>query len=156
VEHTKHIFISFLNRVCYKFRSHPLWVTFFIYICIMIKVIHKKNTNKYENVLYIGRGSDLGNPYTSIQGRETKAEYVVSSREESIESFRGYLIKCIEEKEEKVCSMMNQIYTLATKGDVYLACYCKPKSCHGDVIKEIVESKFPEETDNQLDLFNKD
>ncbi len=129
---------------------------FFIYICSMIKVIHRKDKDKYDNVIYIGRGSDLGNPYTSIQGRETKAEYVVDSRKESIESYRKYLIKCIEEKEEKVCSMMNQIYALAISGDVYLSCYCKPKSCHGDVIKEIVESKFPKETDNQLDLFSKD
>lgn len=125
----------------------------------MIKVIHKKDTDKYDNVIYIGRGSELGNPYTSIQSRETKAKFVSSSRKESIESFRKYLIKSIEEKEKKVCSMMNHIYTLAMRGDVYLACYCKPKSCHGDVIKELIESKFPEEEeddDSQLDLFNTD
>lgn len=40
----------------------------------MIKVIHKKDTDKYNNVIYIGRGSNLGNPYTSIKNRETLAE----------------------------------------------------------------------------------
>lgn len=125
----------------------------------MIKVIHKKNKDKYDNVIYVGRGSVLGNPYTSIQDRETKAEFVVDSREESIESYRKYLLNCIEKKDKKVCNALNDIYTIALKEGVHLSCYCKPKSCHGDVIKEIVESKISPQVDpedNQLDLFNKD
>lgn len=126
----------------------------------MVHVIHKKDSDKYENVIYVGRGSDLGNPYTSIQGRETLAEFVVDSRKESIECFKNYLLKCIEEKEEKVCNSLNYIYKLALESDVYLACYCSPRSCHGDIIKEIVDSKFIKEDksqeDNQLDLFSKD
>jgi hypothetical protein len=123
----------------------------------MIKVIHKKDADKYDNVFYVGRGSALGNPYTSIQDRQTQAEFVVDSRKESIQCFKDYLLKKIEEKDDKICVTMNEIYTSALKGDVYLACYCKPKSCHGDVIKEIVESKInPPQEDNQLDLFSKD
>lgn len=131
---------------------------FYLYICNMIKVIHKKDKDKFNNVIYIGRGSVLGNPYTSIQDRETKAEFVVDSRKESIQAFKEYLLKKIEEKDEEICNTMNEIYTLATQGDVYLACYCRPKkTCHGDVIKEIVELKLnPPKEDNQLDLFNKD
>ena len=122
----------------------------------MIKVIHKKDKDKFENVIYVGRGSALGNPYTSIQDRETKAEFVVDSRKESIQNFKYYLLKKIEEKDEKICVMMNEIYSLSLHGDVHLACYCKPKSCHVDVIKEIVESKLnPPKEDNQLDLFSK-
>ncbi len=122
----------------------------------MIKVIHKKNSDKYKNVFYIGRGSALGNPYTSIQDRETKAQFVVNTKEESIEKYKEYLNDCIENKQEEVCNLMNQIFILAMKEDVYLSCYCKPKSCHGDVIKEVLESKmqkkeFPVGT--QLNLF---
>lgn len=126
----------------------------------MIKVIHKKDTDKYENVIYVGRGSVLGNPYTSIQGRETLAKFVVDSRQESIQCYKEYLLKCIEEKEEKICSMMNNIYLLSLKGDVCLACYCSPRSCHGDIIKEIIDSKLTKEIkienrqeNNQLNLF---
>jgi len=123
----------------------------------MIKVIHKKDKDKFDNVFYVGRGSVLGNPYTSIQGRETKAEFVVDSRKESIQCFKEYLLKKIEEKDEKICVTMNEIYTLSLQGNVYLACYCKPKSCHGDIIKEIVESKInpqiEEQENNQIDLF---
>lgn len=128
----------------------------------MIKVIHKKGQDKYElemeNVIYIGRGSDLGNPYTSIQGRETLARFVVDSRKESIAMFKEYLLDCIEKKDEKVCNSLNQIYNLAMKGDVYLSCYCKPKSCHGDIIKEVIELKIKEKTPTnnegvQLNIF---
>lgn len=126
----------------------------------MIKVIHKKDSDKYENVIYIGRGSVLGNPYTSIQGRETLAKFVVGSRKESIERFKEYLIKCIEDKDEKICNLMNKIYKLSCKGDVQISCYCKPKACHGDIIKEIIDSKTTKESksqeNNQLNLFNKD
>lgn len=125
----------------------------------MIKVIHKKDSDKYENVIYVGRGSDLGNPYTSIQGRETLARFVVDSRNESIAMFKGYLLDCIEKKDEKVCNSLNNIYKLSLKGNVYLSCYCKPKSCHGDIIKEIIDSKIQEKnpTNNegvQLNIFD--
>lgn len=127
----------------------------------MIKVIHKKEADKYENVIYIGRGSILGNPYTSIQGRETLAQFVVGSRDESIESFKKYLFECIEKKEEKVCNLLNQIYSMAIREEVFLSCYCSPKPCHGDIIKQLIESKIKEKTKKnsewvQLKIFNKD
>jgi len=123
----------------------------------VIHVIHKKNKDKYDNVIYVGRGSVLGNPYTSIKGRETLAEFVVDSRKESIEKFREYLLNSIEGKNKNVCDELNRIYLEAMKGDVYLSCYCFPRSCHADVIKEIIDLKInPPKDDNQLDLFNKD
>lgn len=108
----------------------------------MIKVIHKKDSNKYKNVFYIGRGSELGNPYTSIKDRETKAEFIVDTKEESIEKYKEYLEECIQKKEEKVCNMLNKIYTMAIESDVYLSCYCSPRKCHGDIIKRLIEEKI--------------
>lgn len=122
----------------------------------MIKVIHKKDSHLYSNVIYIGRGSILGNPYTSIQGRETLAEFVVESRKESINCFKEYILKCIENKEKSICDILNKIYKQSKEGEVYLTCYCRPKkTCHGDVIKEIIDSKFikKETPTNQIKLF---
>lgn len=81
----------------------------------MIKVIHKKHSYKHKNVFYIGRGSALGNPYTSIQDRKTKAQFVVEAKEESVEKYREYLNDCIKKKDERVCSLVNQIFSLAIK-----------------------------------------
>lgn len=125
----------------------------------MIKVIHKKNRDKYSDVIYVGRGSALGNPFTSIQGRETMAETVVDSRKESIDRYYEHLCVEIAGKNEKICKALNEIYLKALNGDVQLACYCSPKPCHADIIKEIVESKLPEgenytiKTALQLEIF---
>lgn len=90
--------------------------------------------NKYkENYdVYIGRGSEWGNPFTHIKDKSTKAEYIVSSREESIECFRGYLLK-------KIIDDPSCIERLKLLKGKRLGCFCKPKSCHGDIIKEVVD-----------------
>lgn len=111
----------------------------------MITVVNKYKHTATDHDIYIGRGSALGNPFTSIQDRKTKAQYVCQSREESIESFRKYLYAKIKNKDKYICMALNKIYSLAKTGNVNLVCYCKPKSCHGDVIKELIESKLKNE-----------
>jgi len=31
---------------------------------------------------------------------------------------------------------------MAKTGDVNLVCFCKPKACHGDIIKKLIEEKL--------------
>jgi CRISPR/Cas system-associated protein Csm6 len=108
----------------------------------MINVVNKHKHSSTENDIYIGRGSTLGNPYTSIKNRKTKANFICNSREESINSFEKYIEKKISEKDKKVCEELNRIWRMAKEEDVNLVCFCKPKSCHGDVIKKIIEEKL--------------
>lgn len=108
----------------------------------MITVVNKYKHTPTHNDIYIGRGSTLGNPFTSIRDKITKAEFICNSREESVESFRDYLNNKINEKDPSVCGELNRIYNLCKKEDIYLVCFCKPKLCHGDIIKEIIESKL--------------
>lgn len=105
----------------------------------MITVVNKYKHTSTENDVYIGRGSVLGNPYTSTKDKVTKAEFICDSREESVESFRQYLVLKIAEKDKKICNELNRIYKMK---EVSLVCFCKPKSCHGDIIKELIEDKF--------------
>ena len=105
----------------------------------MITVVNKYKHTPTENDVYIGRGSVLGNPFTSIQNRQTKAEFICNNREDSVDNFRQYLLDKISEKDTRICDELNRIYKME---DVNLICFCKPKSCHGDVVKEIIESKI--------------
>jgi hypothetical protein len=77
--------------------------------------------NKYHKVqydVYIGRGSDFGNPYViGVDG----------DRDEVIKKYREYFYKRIDEDP----SFKLRVEELRGKT---LACFCKPKSCHGDVI----------------------
>lgn len=71
-----------------------------------------------------------GNPYTHLKGK-TKAEFVVGSREESIAAYEQYLRKRLLSEPELIQEL------LKLEGQV-LGCYCKPKSCHGDVIVQLL------------------
>lgn len=78
--------------------------------------------------VYIGRGSKWGNPYSHKTG--TKAEFVVDTRKEAIEKYREYILNNKE--------LMNSLDELKGKK---LGCFCKPKSCHGDILVELIEKK---------------
>lgn len=88
------------------------------------------NLNNEEYDVYIGRGSKWGNPYTHIKNKETKAEFVVSSRKEAIEKYKEYIINNEE--------LLNSLEELKDKR---LGCFCKPKSCHGDILVELIDKK---------------
>lgn len=87
-------------------------------------VVHFK---KHPYDVYIGRGSKWGNPYTHISDRKTKADFIVATREEAISKYKEYILSRPD--------LMADLYEL--KGKV-LGCWCKPKSCHGDVLAELV------------------
>lgn len=109
----------------------------------MIRVVNHKAHEPTELDVYIGRGSPLGNPYTGTKElKYTKATYQSSSRESSIMEYKEYLNNKINEKDELICNELNRIYEMSLNGGVNLVCYCKPKPCHGDVIKEIILAKI--------------
>lgn len=108
----------------------------------MIHVVNINKHNETPNDYYIGRGSILGNIYTSIKNRETKAIYTCNSREESVSLYEIYLLEQISNKNKEICGLLNEIYLKALKEDVYLVCFCHPKLCHGEVIKKVIDNKI--------------
>ena len=82
------------------------------------RVVHCK---REEFDVYIGRGSRWGNPYSHKVG--TLAEHVVGSRTEAIQKFEEYLLS-----NQDLMSSLEEL-----KGKT-LGCWCKPKSCHGDIL----------------------
>src|ERR1035437_1059885 len=111
--------------------------------CIMIRVVNKHTHKPTPNDYYAGRGSVLGNIFTSKPLEATKAQFQCSSREESVAKFEEYLKDKIVQKRVGICKALNDIYLLAKKGDVNLVCFCAPKLCHLNVIKDIVNEKLP-------------
>ena len=104
----------------------------------MISIVNKRHQ------FYCGRGSPLGNNYTHIQDKQTKAEFVVGSRAESIQLYRTYLHDKIANKDKIVCDELNKIYKVAINYDIQLVCYCAGfhDDCHCDVIKEVILEKL--------------
>lgn len=75
--------------------------------------------------VYIGRGSKWGNPWTHLPLAGTLAEYQVATREDAIDAFERYLLDS---------ELIHDLHEL--QGQV-LGCYCKPKSCHGDILARL-------------------
>lgn len=86
-------------------------------------VVNKHHKVPYD--VYIGRGSPFGNPF--IIGQD-------GDRETVIELYRVYFYDKIKH------DVKFKAQVLALK-DKRLACYCFPKSCHGDIIVEYLESQ---------------
>lgn len=91
--------------------------------------------NKHHKVSgeYIGRGSPLGNPYF-VNHKDP------GSREHAIECYRRYIKERMDEQDPVILNELMRLYELAQKGPLKLLCFCAPKTCHGDVIKEILLS----------------
>ena len=83
-----------------------------------------KVVNKYRESydVYIGRGSVWGNPFTVKE----------FGRDRCIEMYREYIIKQLDQDPELVQEL------LALKGKT-LGCFCKPQSCHGDILVDLIE-----------------
>jgi hypothetical protein len=77
--------------------------------------------------IYIGRGSKWGNPFSHKDG--TLAKFRVGSRKEAIEKY-----------EEWIKAQPHLIESLHELKDKTLGCWCKPQSCHGDVLKKLADS----------------
>ena len=80
-----------------------------------MKVVHI-DYNFYD--VYIGRGSKWGNPFIiGIDG----------TRKEVINKYRTWILK-----------QKDLLFEMITLDGKTLGCHCKPKTCHGDVIIELI------------------
>ena len=95
----------------------------------MITVGNKRHGATGE---YIGRPSPLGNPFP--------AGPVHGTRDEVIAKYRAWLTDIWNSG--GLNPQMTELFRLADlalAGDVTLVCWCAPKACHGDVVKEFIE-----------------
>ena len=86
----------------------------------MTLVIHKKDAHLYDNVVLIDRTTKWGNPF--------KLSDNDNDRVEVLKKFENYVLTNPE-----LCDMV--IKELSGKT---LACWCKPKLCHGDIYTRII------------------
>ena len=117
----------------------------------MIYVYNRKvETHNGPNNFYIGRGSVLGNPYTYITDKKTKAIYKAIDRDDAIEKYSHYF-DLMYGSNLAFTNMVDALYEMYKSGmDVYLECYCAPLRCHGDIIKEKLEARLLKEKIKEL------
>jgi hypothetical protein len=103
-----------------------------------IKVLNRHHGPKPDghSRIYIGRGSPLGNPYSHI--RDSQAKFLVSTREEAIAEYKDWLPQQVAAGNRSVLAALEHIAQRSLEGGVDLICFCVPKSCHGEVIRDLV------------------
>ena len=91
------------------------------------KVVNIRKVKEYD--VYIGRLSPFGNPFRI--GRD-------GTREEVLEKFEEYF----DHRMSHDLLFRAVVHELSGK---VLACYCKPKRCHGDIIAKYLNERCKNE-----------
>ena len=99
----------------------------------------------------------MGNPYSHIKDKKTKALFIVKTREEAIKRYDAYFDRMYASN-IPFRFIIDEIYERYKNGeDIYLECYCKKYpagqgemhpdevKCHGDIIKEKLEKRLMKE-----------
>ena len=99
-----------------------------------------------ENNYPIYRGvSILGNPYTHLPIKDTKAMFQCKTREEAIEKYSEYF-DIMYGNNIEFTKIIDEMYEKYKNGeDLFLECYCKPQPCHGDIIAKKLQEMLIKE-----------
>ena len=100
----------------------------------MITIV-RVNTPRRGNVerVPVCRPHALGNPFYLRDE---------SLRSNVIERYREWFMASLH-KPMVQDAIRNIVEILAADGEVELACYCAPRPCHAEVIKEHIEANYP-------------
>ena len=103
-----------------------------------IDLFNTDNIGPKKLYAYIGRSSSsrtssvMDNSFSALCNPFRLEVDNVENRKMVIDKFRQYAYK-----QELVKLLKDEQYDV-----IYLVCFCKPKDCHGDVVKELVLQEF--------------
>ena len=111
--------------------------------------VYNRNVEDFsvmDNNYPIYRGvSILGNPYTHLPVKGTKAMFQCKTREEAIEKYDKYF-DIMYGNNIEFTKIIDEMYEKYKNGeDIYLGCYCKPQLCHGDIIAKKLQQRLLKE-----------
>lgn len=108
----------------------------------MINVVNKKNHEPTKYDYYIARPNPLGNPFTHKPNTKY-GRIIVDTREEAINNYEDWLKNKILEKDEIILNELKKLVDFYKKNNqINLVCWCKPESCHGDILKKFIKNKL--------------
>ncbi len=127
---------------------------------LIVSNIKDRKTRPDFHTVYVARPSILGNPFILLTENERtnvinaykhwllnniklKNDNIPVNLQYYVKHFGVTIVKdYITPKSKHVCAELNNIVKLLNSGkNVELLCYCSPKPCHADIIKEIIETR---------------
>lgn len=93
--------------------------------------------NKYKEPdhVYCGRFTPVGNPFPM-------KDKSVAERNRVCDEYEDWFNKKMFEKHNKVTQFVNELVLLASVSDLNLGCFCAPKRCHCDTIKDYIDNRL--------------
>lgn len=110
----------------------------------LIQVVNKSSHEETEYDQYIGRPSILSNPYSHKKDSK-HAKWIVETRTEAIDSYEDYFEKMLTDSRLFMKALEKLLNFFKKHNKMYLVCFCKPKRCHGDVIKKYLIKRLRNE-----------
>lgn len=112
----------------------------------MITVVNKYKVSRH---IYCGRGSALGNPFylQSESQRDAVCEKYIDWFYENADTSNFLDIYAGRDNgipHTRQTAQLLELFNLAIKEDINLGCFCAPKRCHCDTIKDFLDSKLKE------------
>ena len=106
----------------------------------------KEDYSMLDSNYPIYRGASiLGNPYTHLPLKDTKAMFQCKTREEAIEKYDEYF-DIMYGNNIEFTKIIDEMYEKYKNGeDLFLECHCKPQPCHGDIIAKKLQEMFIKE-----------
>ena len=89
------------------------------------------NLKKEKYDVLVCRPSKWGNPYSHKEN--TLAKFKTKNRKESIEMYKLWIT--VGDGKH----LLNDLHELKDKK---IACFCAPKSCHADILKQLVDELY--------------
>lgn len=126
----------------------------------MAKIIRYCKTNQNyvgENVFDVCRPNVLGNPYTHIKDRQTKALIKTKTRDEAIDLYEKYfnfMLNSDSEESKPFKREFNKLVEAYKKyPEIYIGCYCPlNERCHADIIiKQIIKTTVKNYIKNEFE-----
>ena len=90
------------------------------------RIVNIKDTEDYD--ILITRPSKWGNPFTHLE--HSTAPYKVKNRKTAVSKYRTWILT-----QPQLLDDLDEL-----EGKV-LGCVCKPASCHGDILIELIENR---------------
>ena len=103
----------------------------------MITIANQRKTRPIDYHIYVDRGTIYGNPF--------KMTYE-SERDAVCDQYKTYFYEKLE-SDPTFYEAVEFIVDIAKKKDIQLLCWCAPKRCHAETIKEYVEKRLKEEAE---------
>ena len=100
-------------------------------------MIRVENRRTYKGTgVYVGRPTPLGNPFKVPRGYDH-----ANDPDGVLEKYRIWLRGRMSDPDSWQAKIMSGLVKASNlSGDLVLICWCAPKRCHADVIREEIES----------------